>query len=57
MTKKDLGLLVLQPGVVDHVAVGLLLHAGDALDAARHIHIALARDDALRGQCDGLQAR
>jgi hypothetical protein len=39
------------------VLVHLLLHAGDALDAAGHVDVALARDDALRHHGDGLQAR
>mmetsp|Transcript_21061 Transcript_21061/g.81578 ORF Transcript_21061/g.81578 Transcript_21061/m.81578 type:complete len:451 (-) Transcript_21061:3205-4557(-) len=51
----DLGLELDQRRVREHVLVHFLLHAGDALDAAGHIHIALARDDALRGHRDGLQ--
>jgi hypothetical protein len=43
--------------VAQHVLVHFLLHAGDALDAAGHVHVAFARDDALRGHGDGLQAR
>ena len=35
----------------------IVLHAGDGFDATRNVHLALARDDALRGQRDGLQAR
>jgi hypothetical protein len=49
-------LFLTSAGVGQHVRVHLLLHAGDALDAAGHIDIALARDDALRGQRDRLQA-
>ncbi len=52
----DLGLVLDQPGVGDHVAVHLLLHAGDALDATADEDVALAGDDALRRQRDGLQA-
>jgi hypothetical protein len=53
----DLGLVLHEPGVGQHVLVGFVLHARDALDAAGHVHLAFARDDALRGGGDGLQAR
>ena len=53
----DLGLLLGQGQVLDHVQVHLLLHAGDALNATSHKHIGLARDDALRCHGNGLQAR
>jgi hypothetical protein len=39
-----------------HVQVHFLLHAGNAFHATGHVHIAFARNDALRGQCNGLQA-
>ena len=53
----DLGLLAGQRWVLEHVQVHFLLHARDAFHAARHKHIALTRDDALRGHGNGLQAR
>jgi hypothetical protein len=49
-------LVHLQPGVGNHVLVGFLLHARDALHATGDEDVALASDDALRGHCDGLQA-
>ena len=53
----DLGLVLDEPGVVEHVLVQLLLHAGDRLDAARHHHRHGIDDHALRGDGDGLQPR
>ncbi len=53
----DLGLGLGEFEVAQHVRVHFLLHAGDALDAAGDEDLGLARDDALRGHGDGLQAR
>ena len=53
----NLGLHLGQCQVLQHVGVGLLLHARDAFHATGHIHLAFARDDALRSQSNGLQAR
>jgi hypothetical protein len=52
----DLGLGLHQRRVHQHVLVGLVLHATDAFHTARHVHVAFARDDALRRHGDGLQA-
>ncbi len=52
----DLGLVLHEPAVGQHVLVGLVLHARDALDATGHVDVGLAGDDALRGHRDGLQA-
>ena len=41
------------PRIPEHVHVELLLHAGDRLDAARHVHLALTALDALGG--DGVR--
>jgi hypothetical protein len=51
----DLGLLGVERRVLEHVQVHLVLHAGDALDAAGHVDLALAGHDALCRQCDRLQ--
>ena len=52
----DLGLVLHQPGIGHHVGVHFLLHARDAFNTTGHVDVALARNDALRGQRDGLQA-
>jgi hypothetical protein len=52
----DLG-LVLQQRRILAMCGWFLLHAGDALHAAGHQHVVLARDDALGSQRNGLQAR
>ena len=53
----DLGLVLREPALGEHVVVHLVLHARDRFHAARHHHVALARGDALRGERDRLQAR
>ena len=53
----DLGLVLGQPAVGQHVGVHFLLHAGDAFNTTGHVNVGLAGDDPLRGQRNGLQAR
>ena len=52
----DFGLVLLQPGIREHVLVHLVLHAGDGLDAAGQENLRFAGQDALRRQRHGLQA-
>ena len=46
-----------QAGRVQHVGIELVLHARNAFYAARGVHTALARHNALSRQHNGLQAR
>ena len=52
----NVGAVLIQPAVLEHVLVHFLLHAGDAFQAASHIDTALTCNDALRGQRNALQA-
>src|SRR5690606_6533075 len=52
----DLRLGLEQAGILGHVAIRLVLDAGDRFDPAGDEHLALARDDALGGHGDRLQA-
>ena len=50
-------MVAVQPLVLEVVLVHLLLHQRDRLHAAGDEDVALAGDDALRGERDGLQTR
>src|SRR5439155_483540 len=53
----ELRLVLDDPVFVQHVRVHLVLHARDGLDSARGVDLALAAQDALRGDRDRLQPR